>query len=75
MDTLRGKCAIAGAAETEAARVPGVTAMSHSLQAAKKAIEDGGLSNRDIDGVLTPTPECRIGMARAFHVQEARGLG
>jgi len=56
MDTLRGKCAIAGVGETEVGRVPGVTGMSHALQAAKKAIEDAGLSNRDIDGVLTRTP-------------------
>ena len=52
VNRLRGKCAIVGVGETQVGNVPGVTAMSHSLQAAKKAIEYAGLSSKDIDGVL-----------------------
>ena len=56
MNELHGKCAIVGVGETgetKVGHVPGVTARSHALQAAKKAIEDADLSNTDIDGVLT----------------------
>jgi len=74
MDTLRSKCAIVGAAETEVGRVPGVTGMSHALQAAKKAIEDAGLSNKDIDGVLTRTPFCDPTLCYSLLVAENLGI-
>lgn len=74
MDTLRGKCAIAGVGETKVGRVPGVTGMSHALQAAKKAIEDAGLSNKDIDGVLTRTPFCDPTLCYSLLVAENLGI-
>jgi len=74
MHTLRGKCAIAGAGETEVGRVPGVTGMSHALQAAKRAIENAGLRNSDIDGVLTRTPFCDPTLCYSLLVAENLGI-
>lgn len=45
-------CAIVGIGETRYGRLPGVSLLGMKLEAAKKAIEDAGLTNRDIDGLL-----------------------
>lgn len=50
--SLSGKYAIAGVGYTVQGRVPGRTALSFYLEAAAKAMEDGGLKKEDVDGLI-----------------------
>lgn len=52
-DTLRGKVAIVGAADTEVGVVPHVGATRLCLEAILGALEDAGLSKDDVDGLVT----------------------
>ena len=74
MTGLHGKCAIVGVGETKVGRVPRVTAMSHALQAARRAIEDAGLSNTDIDGVLTRKPFLDPTLCYSLQIAENLGI-
>src|SRR5690606_30668505 len=51
--SLKNKVAIVGVGESDIGRVPGMTGLGLNAQAAKRAIDDAGLSVKDIDGVLT----------------------
>ncbi|HEX77413.1 MAG TPA: acetyl-CoA acetyltransferase [Dehalococcoidia bacterium] len=53
MESLRDKCAIVGIGFTRFSSNSGVSVMNLALEACKKAIEDAGLTNRDVDAVLT----------------------
>jgi acetyl-CoA acetyltransferase len=50
---LRGRVAIAGVGETEVGRVPSLGATQLCVQACRLALEDAGLTNKDVDGVIT----------------------
>ncbi|MDY6864115.1 MAG: thiolase family protein, partial [Thermodesulfobacteriota bacterium] len=50
------KYGIVGIGETKVGKVPNSTPMSLALEAGKKAIEDAGLTNKDIDGLLSQQP-------------------
>jgi len=50
--TLREKAAIVGIGETEYSKNSGMSHLALLLQAATRAIEDAGLSPKDIDGVI-----------------------
>jgi len=50
--TLRDKAAIVGIGETEYSKNSGMSHLALLLQAATRAIEDAGLSPKDIDGVV-----------------------
>jgi len=52
MTTLRDKAAIVGIGETEYSRNSGMSSLGLLLQAAKRAMEDSGLTPKDIDGVV-----------------------
>jgi acetyl-CoA acetyltransferase len=52
-DTLRGKVAIVGAADTEVGVVPHLGATRLCLEAILGALEDAGLSKDDVDGLVT----------------------
>jgi len=52
LSSLRDKCAIVGVGETEYSRNSGTTVLSLLLQASMRAIEDAGLTPKDIDGVM-----------------------
>lgn len=52
MFSLKDKAAIVGIGESEYSRGVGVSVVSLGLQAAVSAIEDAGLSIKDIDGVI-----------------------
>ncbi|MBI3090835.1 MAG: thiolase family protein [Candidatus Tectomicrobia bacterium] len=56
MSNLRDKYCIVGIGETPVGKVDGITNLGFNLLAAKLAIEDAGLTNKDIDGVLTTHP-------------------
>ena len=69
-----GKCAIVGVGETKVGHAPGVTVMSHNLQASQKAIKDAGLSNKDIDAVLTRTPFRDPTLCYSLQIAENLGI-
>jgi len=53
MESLRGKVAIVGAADTEVGVVPHLSATQLYVQAAKLALEDAGLTKEHVDGLIT----------------------
>lgn len=50
------RCAVVGIGETAVGKLPGSTPLSLNLEASVRAVEDAGLTLRDIDGVLTQQP-------------------
>ncbi len=55
MDSLRGKVAIVGAADTEVGVVPHLSATQLYVKGAKLALDDAGITKADIDGLITCT--------------------
>ena len=55
MDSLRGKVAIVGAADTEVGVVPHLSATQLYVKGAKLALEDAGITKGDVDGLITCT--------------------
>ncbi len=53
MESLKDKVAIVGVGYTPQGKIPGRSALSFHLEAAKNAIEDAGLTAKDVDGILT----------------------
>jgi acetyl-CoA acetyltransferase len=53
MESLRGKVAIVGAADTEVGVVPHLSATQLYIKAAKLALEDAGITKEEIDGLIT----------------------
>ncbi len=53
ISSLKNKVAIVGVGESDIGRVPHMTGLGLNAQAAKRALDDAGLSVSDIDGVLT----------------------
>ncbi|HET9528958.1 MAG TPA: thiolase family protein [Blastocatellia bacterium] len=53
MASLRGKVAVAGVGETEVGKVPHLSATQMYAKACRLALEDAGLTNRQVDGVIT----------------------
>jgi acetyl-CoA acetyltransferase len=51
--SLRGKVAVAGVGETEVGKVPHLSATRMYVKACRLALEDAGLTNRQVDGVIT----------------------
>ena len=53
MDSLRGKVAIVGAADTEVGKVPHLGATALCVDAARRALEDAGITKDQVDGLVT----------------------
>ena len=53
MESLRGKVAIIGAADTEVGKVPGFSATELCVEAALRALQDAGISKDEVDGLVT----------------------
>ena len=53
MSSLRNKVIIAGVGESDIGKVPNMTGVGLNAQACKRALDDAGLTLKDIDGVLT----------------------
>lgn len=53
MESLRGKVAIVGAADTEVGVVPHLSATQLYVKAAKLALEDAGITKDQVDGLIT----------------------
>lgn len=56
MDSLRGKVAIVGAADTEVGVVPQMGATRLTIEAIRRALADAGLTLADVDGLVTYNP-------------------
>jgi acetyl-CoA acetyltransferase len=69
-EATRGAAAIVGAAESDLGVVPaGTTPIDLMAQAARRALDDCGLSLRDIDGIFAATTQSRMaGMALAEYL-------
>ena len=52
-NSLRGKVAIVGAADTEVGKVPQYGATALCVEAARRALDDAGISKDQIDGLVT----------------------
>lgn len=52
-DTLRGRTAIVGAADTEVGVVPGMSATQLCIDAILRALEDAGIGKDAVDGLVT----------------------
>ena len=52
MPNMKDTCAIVGIGETKFGALPGVSHYALFIDAAKKAIEDAGLTSKDVDGLL-----------------------
>jgi acetyl-CoA acetyltransferase len=50
---MKGQVAIVGAAESDYGILPGSTALQLHVQAAKRALDDAGLTRDDVDGVFS----------------------
>ncbi len=70
---LKDKTAIVGVGYTPQGVVPGRSAMSFLVEAAKNAIEDAGLKKEDIDGLLLQ-PLTSVGQISSFGVGAYLGL-
>ena len=53
MNSLRGAAAIVGAADTDVGKVPHMGATELCVDAALRALQDAGITARDIDGLVT----------------------
>jgi acetyl-CoA acetyltransferase len=53
VDSIRGKVAIIGAADTEVGKVPHLSATALCVEAARRAMENAGITKDQIDGLVT----------------------
>ena len=72
--SLKDKYCIVGAATTKFGRVPGVSALAFTVEAAQLAIEDAGLKKEDVDAVLCKYPPTGFQGLWAHKVSEALGI-
>ena len=68
---IRGGCAIVGAAESDLGEVaPGLSALDLMGQAAARALQDAGLSPREVDGLFATSAQVRMAtLALAEYLQ------
>lgn len=71
---IRGKYAIVGVGNTQYGRVPGVSALSHNVEAIANAIDDAGIRKDEIDAVLTKAPSSDFQMLWSAKVAQAIGV-
>lgn len=74
MHELRDAGAIVGIGETDVGRLPGRSHRSLALEACAKAITDAGMTNRDVDGLLTQKPMRHPSFIYASWLATALGL-
>jgi acetyl-CoA acetyltransferase len=72
--SLKDKYCIVGAATTRFGRVPGVTALDFTVQAAKLAVDDAGVRKEEIDAVLCKYPPTGFQSLWAHKVSQALGI-
>jgi acetyl-CoA acetyltransferase len=71
---IRGKVAIVGVGNTAYGRLPGRSALSLAVEAIKNALDDCGLSPKEVDAVLTKAPTSTFPMMWSTTVAQAIGV-
>jgi acetyl-CoA acetyltransferase len=71
MRGLRQRYCIVGVGNTQYGVTPGVSQIAHNVLAIRAALEDAGLEDRDLDGILTKAPTSTFPMLWAPKVAEA----
>jgi acetyl-CoA acetyltransferase len=74
MLNLRDKYAIVGVGNTRYGKVPGVSALSHAVDACRLAIEDAGIDKSEVDAVLTKAPTANFQMLWSTKVAQSLGI-
>ena len=74
MPNLKDTCAIVGIGETKFGTLPGVSFAALAIEATKKAVEDAGLTSKDVDGLLTSPPSRDPEMFFSIGLGEKMGL-
>ena len=75
MHPLRDKLAIVGVGASPQGKIPGSSALSLSVEAFKRALDDSGLKKEQIDGLLTmPGTTAPEGALNYLRVGEALGI-
>ncbi len=72
--SLKDRYCIVGASTTRFGRVPGVSALAFTVEAAQLAIHDAGLKKQDVDAVLCKYPPSGFQSLWAHKVSEALGI-
>ena len=72
--SLKDKHAIVGAATTRFGKVPGVSALAFTVEAAQLALADAGLAKDSVDAVLCKYPPSGFQGLWAHKVSEALGI-
>lgn len=72
--SLRGKYAIVGVGNTRYGKMPGISALSHNVDAIAMAIEDSGISKSEVDAVLTKAPSSDFQMLWSAKVSQSLGI-
>jgi len=71
---MRGKTVIAGIGHTAFGKLPGRSTVSLNIEACRKAVEDAGVSPRDVDALLVKVPTSKVEMMYGQKLAEAMGL-
>ena len=74
MPNMKDTCAIVGIGETKFGTLPGFSNTALFIQAIKNAIEDAGLTNKDVDGLLCSQPSRDTEMFFSLRLGEKMGL-
>ena len=74
MANFKDTCAIVGIGETKFGTLPGVSFAALAIEATKKAVEDAGLTGKDVDGLLTSPPSRDPEMFFSIGLGEKMGL-
>ncbi|MFN3973867.1 MAG: thiolase C-terminal domain-containing protein [Dehalococcoidia bacterium] len=71
---LRDKYCIVGAATTRFGKIPGVSALGWTVEAARLALEDAGIDKSEVDAVLCKYPPTGFQSLWAHKVAQALGI-
>ena len=74
MPNMKDTCAIVGIGETKFGTLPGFTNTALFIQSIKNTIEDVGLTNKDVDGLLCSQPSRDTEMFFSLRLGEKMGL-
>ena len=74
MPGMKDTCAIVGIGETKFGTLPGVSFAALAIEATKKAVEDAGLTSKDVDGLLSSPPSRDTEMFFGIGLGEKMGL-
>jgi len=55
--SLRDRCAIVGAGNSRLGQVPGVSSLDLTIEAIANALDDAGLTPKDVDGIICRGPD------------------